>query len=127
MNLHGIVSGAIGTVNPQVMASLRVSDGYTTAPDGSRIPTYADPVTGMAQVQALTFKDLSQLDGINMNGEARAIYLYGQFNAVLRAAQKGGDLITLTDGPNAGGWLIVQVLEQWPDWCKAAVVRQQPA
>lgn len=125
MNLHGIVASAIGTVNPFVGASMQVSTGYTTNPDGSRIPTH-NTVTGSVQVQALTFKDLTQLDGVNMNGEARAIYFYGEFNGVLRARQKGGDIVTLTDGPNAGNWLIVKMLETWPDWCKAAVVLQNP-
>lgn len=125
MNLHGIVAPAIGAVNPFVVASMQVSTGYTTNPDGSRIPTH-NTVTGSVQVQALTFKDLTQLDGVNMNGEARAIYFYGEFNGVLRARQKGGDIVTLTDGPNAGNWLIVQMLETWHDWCKAAVVLQNP-
>lgn len=123
MNLHGIVAPAIGTVNPFVGASVQVSTGYSTNPDGSRIPTY-NTVTGSVQVQALTFKDLKQLDGVNMNGESRAIYFYGEFNAVLRTRQKGGDIVTLTDGPNVGKWLIVQMLEVWPDWCRAAVVLQ---
>ena len=81
-------------------------------------------VTGPAQVQALTYKDLQQVDGVNLNGVARAIYFYGEFNGVVRPRQKGGDLIQLTDGPNAGTWLITHVLETWPDWCKVAVVLQ---
>ena len=123
MNLHGIVAGAIGTVNPFVPCTMQVSTGYTTNPDGSRVPTYGI-VTGSVQVQALAYKDLAQLDGINLNGEARAIYFYGEFNAVLRARKKGGDIVTLSDGPNVGNWLIVQMLEVWPDWSKAAVVLQ---
>lgn len=123
MNLHGIAAGQIGAINPFVPASMQVSTGYDTAPGGKRTSTY-QTVTGTAQVQALTFKDLSQLDGLNLNGTRRAIYFYGAFNGVVRPAQKGGDLITLTDGHNAGKWLIAQVLEQWPDWCKVAVTLQ---
>mgnify|MGYP000617858836 CR=1 FL=1 len=123
MNLHGIVSGAIGSVNPFVTATMQVSDGYTVDPDGTQIPAYTE-VTGPAQVQALTYKDLQQVDGVNLNGVARAIYFYGEFNGVVRPRQKGGDLIQLTDGPNAGTWLITHVLETWPDWCKVAVVLQ---
>lgn len=123
MNLHGIVSGAISTINPFVPGSMQISTGYTTAEDGSRVSTYGT-VHGSLQVQALTYQDLKQLDGVNMNGERRAIYFYGQFNGVLRPAKKGGDLVTVAKGVNAGIWLIAQVLEQWPDWCKAAVTRQ---
>lgn len=126
MNLHGLVAGNIGAVNPFVPASMKVSTGYTTAGDGKRTSTYSN-VTGQAQVQALTFKDLQQLDGINLNGTRRAIYFYGDFNGVVRPARKGGDLVTLTDGPNSGTWLIAQVLEQWPDWCKVAVTLQNGA
>lgn len=123
MNLHGIVSPLIGSVNPFVPASMQVATGYTTNADGSRNPTYSS-VTGSAQVQALTFKDLQQLSGLNLNGTRRAIYFYGDFNGVVRPAQKGGDLVTLTDSTNVGTWLIAQVLEQWPNWCKVAVTLQ---
>lgn len=123
MNLHGLVSGAIGAVNPHVSASIDLSTGYTTNPDGSRVPTY-QTVTGTAQVQALTYKDLEQVDGLNLNGEARGIYFYGDIQGVVRAKTKGADVITLSDGPNAGKWLVVQVLETWPDWCKCACVLQ---
>lgn len=124
MNLHGIVSGNIGAVNPFVPATFQASTGSTTADDGMRVPTYADPVTVDVQVQALTGKDLMQIDGLNLNGTKRAIYLYGQADGTVRVNQKGGDLITLTDGPNAGVWLVVLVLEQWPDWCKTACALQ---
>lgn len=123
MNLHGLAAPLIGVVNPFVPASMQISTGYTTAPDGSRVSTYST-VTGRAQVQAATYLDLKQIEGLNQNGSKNSIYFYGEFNGVLRPAKKGGDLVTLTTGPNAGVWLIVQVLEQWPDWCKAAVVLQ---
>ncbi|NTJ46908.1 hypothetical protein G6K93_07765 [Agrobacterium rhizogenes] len=124
MNLHGLVSGAIGTVNPHVPCSIAGSTGYMTNPDGTRTPTYTPAITGTAQVQALTFKDLAQLDGINKNGAARGIYFYGDIQGVLRAKAKGGDIVTLSDGPNVGNWLVTQVLETWPDWCKCACVLQ---
>lgn len=126
MNLHAIVSGAIGAVNPHVSATMQVSTGYTTNPDGSRNPTYV-VVTGTAQVQALTYKDLAQVDGINQSGAARGIYFYGDIVGVLRARNKGGDIIALTDGPNVGNWLVTHVLETWSvGWCKCACVLQNP-
>ncbi|ENN86070.1 hypothetical protein RHSP_32027 [Rhizobium freirei PRF 81] len=124
MNLHGLVSGAIGTVNPFVDASMQNNTGYTTNDDGVQIPTYVT-ATGTAQVQALTFKDLTQLDGINKNGAARGIYFYGDIQGVLRTKTKGGDIITLSNGASAGNWLVVQVLETWDvGWCKCACVLQ---
>lgn len=123
MNLHMMAAGAISTVNPFVAATIQVSTGYTTDGAGKRTPTFST-VTGSAQVQALTAMDLKQVDGLNLNGTKRAIYFNGQFQGTNRPAQKGGDIITLTDGPNAGNWLVALVLEQWPDWCKVAVTQQ---
>lgn len=126
MNLHGIAAPAIGTVNPFVPGSMRISTGYSTDSVGHRIPAYST-VTGRAQVQALSYKDLVQVQGLNLGGERRSIYFYGEFNAVVRPNKKGGDLVTLTTGPEAGEWLIALVSEQWPDWCKVIVTRQNGA
>lgn len=123
MNLHGLAAPLIGVVNPFMPAVMKISTGYATADDGSRTSTY-ETVTGLAQVQAATFLDLKQIEGLNQNGSKNSIYFRGAFNGVLRPAKKGGDLVTIATGPNAGVWLIVQVLEQWPDWCKVAVVLQ---
>ncbi len=121
MNLHGIVSGAIGTVNPLVTVQLLRSIGATTADDGTRIPKFAPPENVSAQIQALTFTDLQQLDGLNIQGERRAVYINGRADAVLRPSKKGGDLIIT---PDKRRWLIVLPLEYWPDWCKFAITLQ---
>lgn len=125
MNLHKIVSTAIGSVNPFIMGTIQVSTGYTTLPNRSRAPSYAAPFEASMQVQALTYSDLKQIDGLNLNGTRRAIYLNGKYDGVVRSELKGGDLITLTTGANAGTWLVAQVLEQWPDWCKVVCTLQQ--
>lgn len=121
LNLHGIVSGAVGTVNSNITVAYEKSTGNTPLPSGKLVPSYAAVQQIRAQMQALTWKDLQQLDGINMNGERRAIYLYGAINGVVRPAASGGDLITDGDG---NIWLVVQNLEQWPFWCKVAVTLQ---
>lgn len=127
MNLHGIVSGAIGAVNPNITGTLSVSTGYTVANNGKQIPAY-DTVAGVRmQIQPMTFRDLQQTDGLNLQGTRRGIYLYGVADGVVRALQKGGDLIVITSGVNAGTWLIAMVLEQWPDWCKVAATLQNGA
>lgn len=95
MNLHGIASGIISAVNPMVPARVDVSTGYTTASDGNRTPTYRT-VTGVsAQVQALTYRDLIQVEGLNLNGTRRAIYFNGRVDGLVRVENKGGDLVTL--------------------------------
>lgn len=112
-------------MNPHITALVQTSDGYTTAPGGRPDPAYKPAYNIPAQVQALTFKDLHQLDGLNINGTKRAIYLYGRYDGVVRSLMKGGDLITVLAGVNKGVWLVVLVLEQWPDWCKVAVTLQE--
>lgn len=121
LNLHGLVRGAIQSVNTDVNVTWRQSSGSAVGPSGKRTPSYNPDVMIRGNVQALTYKDLMQLDGLNLNGEKRAIYLFGDKQGVVRPNAQGGDLIV-----DAGGstWLVVQSLEQWPTWCKVAVTLQ---
>lgn len=80
-----------------------------------------------AQVQALTFRDLTQIDGLNLQGTRRGIYLFGKVDGLVRAENKGGDLIAIADGVHAGIWLVAMVLEQWPGWVKVAATQQNGA
>lgn len=95
MNLHQVASGAIGTVNPFISLSIRVSTGSATEDDGSRTPSYAPAVTVSGQVQALTFRDIQQLDGLNLQGTRRAIYVNGRVEGLVRVQNSGGDLVTV--------------------------------
>ena len=121
MNLHGVVSGAIRAVNPHVYAVIRVSMGFNADANGKTMPLYKTDGNVKAQVQALSYRDLQQIAGLNLNGVRRAIYLYGEFDGVVRSVVKGGDIVIL---PGGSSWLIAQVLEQWPQWCKVAVTLQ---
>jgi hypothetical protein len=119
MNLHQVVSGAIGGINPFITATLRQSTGYTTNPDGSRASTYTDTIM-QVQVQALTTEDLMQLDGLNIQGSRHSVYMNGNWNGAIRVSKQGGDLLKF----NGQTWLAVAVLEAWPDWTRLAVVLQ---
>lgn len=78
-----------------------------------------------AQVQPLTWRDIQQIDGLNLEGTRRKIYLFGAVDGLVRPKRKGGDLITIaTGGVNDGIWLVAQVLEQYPDWVSAAITLQ---
>lgn len=122
MNLHGLASGLIGAVNPAIPLTIQVSAGYATDAGGKRTPIYAVPSINIpGQVQSLTFSDLKQVEGLNLQGIKRAIYLYGRVDGLVREFNKGGDLITAPDG---NIWLVALVLEYWPDWCKVAVTLQ---
>lgn len=121
MNLHGLVAGAIAVVNPFTDGTMQVSTGYTTSASGSRTPAYT-PVEVSVQLQALSYQDLKQVDGLNIQGVLKAAYVQGNFNGVNRPKQQGGDLLEV----GSDTWLIVQVLETWPDWCKFIVNLQVP-
>lgn len=128
MNLHGLVSGAIGIVNPFVTATLQRSTGYTTAGDGGRTPTYSTS-TESVQVQALSGWDLQHLDGLNLNGVLRKVFLNGDWRGVYRPGNQGGDHIKFgaTGIPATlqnTDWLVVHVLETWPDWCSLVIQLQ---
>lgn len=122
MNLHGIVAGAIGAINPNVLGTLRMSVGYSIMQDGTQLPQYAEFVGVPCQVQELTSADIKQLDGLNVQGSQLAVYLNGNgWRGVVRVGARGGDLLTLSDGTV---WLVTAVLEQWPDWTKIAITLQ---
>lgn len=127
MNLHAIAFANTRAVNPQQTLIVQVSTGNATNADGTRTPTYAAPVTVLGDVQALTYKDIQQISGLNLNGTRRAIYLNGEVDGLVRVENKGGDLITDQYG---NVWLVALVLEQWsdvgpvPSWVKCAVTLQ---
>jgi hypothetical protein len=124
VNLHAIAAPAVGTINPFVDATVAVSTGYTTAPDGTQQPAYAAPVTVQAQIQPLSTSDIRHIEALNLQNVHRAIYLNGHVDGLVRAQNKGGDLITIGSGPNPGTYLVTHVFEAWPDWVKAGVTMQ---
>lgn len=188
MNLQNIAVGAIAAVNPQVSSVIKVSTGSTTSPSGLPTPTYRTVVGVPVQVQPMTYKDLVQVEGLNLNGTKRGIYVNGRVDGLVRVERKGGDLITpltalfsgfiagavltatavglgqitqgmslygpgIADGTLVGApgtgtggpgtyavsiaqdvaaaamsagdvYLVAEILEQWPDWCKCAATLQ---
>ncbi len=88
-------------------------------------------LTVTAQVQALSWRDLQMIDGLTLQGERRAIYLFGAVDGVSRPTNQGGDLITFPDGSI---WLVALVLESWLNdagapvgWVKCACTLQNNA
>lgn len=74
------------------------------------------------QVQPMQYRDLMQMDSLNVQGTRRKIYLYGEVDGVVRSWVKGGDLITDTRGDV---WLVAVVAEQWKqNWVAALCTLQ---
>jgi len=119
MNLHGIVRGAITRVNPDTEAVFKVYSGSVPAPGARQQPVYTEvPVT--VQLQELSSTDLRQVDAVNIQGILRVAYLNGNFSGINRAEQKGEDILMLDNQE----WLVVKVVEMWPDWVKVIVNQQ---
>jgi hypothetical protein len=121
MNVREIANPIANIINPNILADAYVSTGYTKDPlTLKQIPSYAAPITGPIQLQALDGEDLKQLDGLNIQGVIKAAYLRGILAGVIRPKSTGGDKLIF------GGetWLVVKVLEGWPTWTKVAIVLQ---
>lgn len=124
MDLRGLANGVTSTINPNETVTVLRSTGYTIGAGAKQVPAFAAPVTGPAQVQALDANDIKQLDGLNIQGTIRAIYLRGTLAGVVRPNQTGGDIVKRKNDSET--WLVVKVLESWPDWTKAAITLQGP-
>lgn len=119
MNLHGTVRGAITSVNPDKAIGWLQSTGRFTTNAGKQIPQYAASVTAYGQIQPAPTDMLKKFDYLQGQGIYRVVYFYGQKQVIDRGAQLGGDLLTFPEVPagTTRTWKIVQVPEQWPDWC----------
>jgi len=121
MNLNAIVSRAISAINPNQLVMVQASTGYTTNVDGSRTPSYLPAVKVRGQLQPLSFSDIQQIEGMNLQGVRQRIYLNGSIEGLVRGKKAGGDLITTPDGRV---WKVALVTEAWPDWTSAVVTLQ---
>lgn len=129
--LRAIANSITKAINQNVGAVLLRSIGNAKKPGGVRVPQYGQTALEV-QVQALSYSDLQQLDGLNIQGTRRAIYLDGFAAGVIRVAKQGGDLLIFERGllPEGTTWLAVHVLEQWQDgfagaaWAKIAITLQ---
>ena len=129
MDLRGIANQVSDCVNPNIIVSVQTSSGYTMGAGQRQIPAYNPAVIGPAQIQALDSSELKQLDGLNIQGAIRKIYLRGALAGVIRPDTKGGDLVTINSAPAVplalvGTWLVVKGLETWPLWTCVAITKQ---
>jgi hypothetical protein len=121
VDLNRIAGDVVQVVLPRMELSVQQSIGYTTGNDGKSVSTYAPAIITFGSVQSLTYKDIRQVESLNLQGTRRAIYLEGNWSGLVRPGKQGGDLVTQPDGTV---WLVAMVLEHWPDWTKVAVTLQ---
>lgn len=125
MNLRQLANPLTQTINPNTSITWKQSTGYVTDSAGRRVPTYTS-TTIDAQIQPLSSSDLKHVDGLNMQGIMRSVILYGNVAGISRADQQGGDILVFPEIPGATNrnWLVTQVMETWPDWCRVIVTMQ---
>lgn len=123
MDLNTVANTVAEVINPNTAVSIQASTGYTIGAGLKQVPAYAAAVSGYAQIQEMNSFDLKKMDGLNIQGDIKTLYIRGTLSAVLRPTGQGGDLVTI----GSDVWLNVKTLEQWPLWAKAAIVRQVPA
>lgn len=122
MNLRDIANRATRAVNPNLTVVWRRYTGYTTAASGKTVAAYAAAANVVAQVQALTKKEVEHIDAMNLSPCERAAYVNGQLQAYDRVAQTGGDFLYFENR----WWKVMAILEGWTTagWCKVALVGQ---
>lgn len=130
MNLHGIVRGAINSVNADRPALYLKSTGNTVNADFSQAPRYAAGVPVRVQIQPLDKEGLRHVEKLNMTGVFRTIFMFGNTQGIVRVQVKGGDLIQFApfQGEAVQNWKVVEPDGPWNvengGWTKIIVVLQ---
>lgn len=127
INLHGVVRGAITSVNSDIPISYLQSSGNSVSDTGKQTPTYAAPVTIMGQVQPVTGSQIRKYSFLQAQGTYKSVHLYGDIEAIQRVSQGGGDLLKfpIVPGGPVYTWLVSKVDETWnTGWCRVIVTLQ---
>jgi len=120
MNLHNLVRGVVGAVNPDIPVTIKPSAGSTEDDTGRVIPAYGADIAAYGQKQPLTGRDIERFQQQNIQGVTCKMHLNGNYEGLFRVLGKGGDLLQF------GGqtYLVASVMERWPDWCCVALTMQ---
>lgn len=125
-NLRAAANSVTRVINPNISATLYVSNGNIIDANYVQQPNYV-PYPMQAQVQALTSGDLRMLDALNIQGAQKTVFLNGVALGVVRIKQRGGDILLFGEGgpPEGNVWLVKASLEQWGrTWAKVAIALQ---
>ncbi|EFC1656254.1 hypothetical protein FA798_19890 [Escherichia coli] len=120
MNLRQIANNAITSINPNIPAILKKYAGETIGPGRKPIPSYLPDQHVTIQLQPISRGDMQHVDGLNIQGLPKVIYVNGNYFSVQRELEQGGDIFVI----NGEQWLVVEPIELWPDWCRLIAVLQ---
>jgi hypothetical protein len=120
VNLHQLVRGVVGAVNPDIPVSVMPSTGSTEDDTGRSIPSYGTTIQTTGQKQPVTGRDIERFQQQNIQGVTCKMHLNGNYEGLFRVLGKGGDLLQF----EGRTYLVASVMERWPDWCCVALTMQ---
>lgn len=124
MNLHAIVSGAIGSVNRHEAVTLYRCTGIQNI--GGVVSVSYEPEDVSAQVQAPTAADLRLYDNLADARHVKKFYINAPASTINRQEETAGDIFERADGTY---WLIDMVRDDFsPEgWlCCLATLQHDP-
>ena len=124
MNLHAIVSDAIGSVNHHEMVTIYRCTGLTNTAGVMHV-TYT-PQDILAQVQAPNAGDLKLFDNLADAKHVKKFYINASAHTINRHEETAGDMIERADGSY---WLIDMIRDDFsPEgWlCVIATLQHEP-
>ncbi|MEX9215660.1 hypothetical protein AB7W40_09995 [Providencia rettgeri] len=120
MNLRNIANTLTQGINPNLTIIGRRYKGYATGEGRRQIPEYYPDEQVVAQIQPLSDGELRHIDGLNLQGVVKCLYINGDYYGVNRTLKKGGDLFII----NGDTWLVVDPIELWADWSRVIICLQ---
>jgi len=127
MHLRRFVRGAINAVNKDVQIGWLASTGSVNNPTtGDVTPLYAALQKPWAQIQPVPTDQLAHMENLNIQGVLRSVRLKNAVASAVREDGTGGDILQFPELPTSAirSWLVMAVVEQWPDWCHVIVKLQ---
>ena len=123
--LRKIANSMTTAVNENVLATLKVSNGYSISADGTQIPSYVTQ-TKTIQTQAMDVADLDHLGFGDQQGQFISAYADGMIPAIRRGLQLGTTIVSLIPYGETTpvDWKVMKVLESYNDWVKVLLCRQ---
>ena len=108
MNLHAIVSGAIGSVNKHELVTIYRCNGTTNTAGVVKV-SYS-PQDIIAQVQAPSAADLRLFDNLADARHVKKFYINASAHTINRHEETAGDIIERADGSY---WLIDMIRDDF--------------
>ncbi len=124
--IRNIIRSGIQSINPDTPIVIVRIQGYTVAADGGQVPNELTPEPEMAQIQPIQTSDLEHINNYNSAKKYEDLWIEGNWNALNRAEETGGDLIYY-DGFE---WLVHSIPEKWArgsNWTRVRVIQQKLA